>query len=163
MLGLPTDGWLLDAGGGTGRVSSQLNHKLEKLVLLDLSFPMLAEARTKNIDSLAQGYSHRLPFPNEYFDRILVVDALHHFHHQTAVIAELVRVLKPGGRLVVEEPDTRFLAVKLIVLMEFIMLMKSRFLKPAEIQAMMSSQGLDTRVETDNQFTAWVVGEKAPD
>jgi len=41
------------------------------------------------------------------FDRVLMVDALHHVVNQAETICELYRVLKPGGRLVIEEPDLR--------------------------------------------------------
>ncbi|OQY37129.1 MAG: hypothetical protein B6243_01300, partial [Anaerolineaceae bacterium 4572_5.2] len=60
----------------------------------------------------------RFPFPDNSFDRALVVDALHHFHNQEQAIAELVRVLKKGGRLVIEEPDIHRFAIKLVALAE---------------------------------------------
>lgn len=161
LLRLPTPGWLLDAGGGTGRVSSQLRPFVGRLVVSDFSGPMLRQARQKGPLWPTQVRVERLPFPDGSFDRILVVDALHHFHHQPAAIGELVRVLKPGGRLVIEEPDIHRFAVKLVALAEKLLLMGSRFHSPGEIRAMVAAHGLPARIETNGTFAAWVVADKA--
>ena len=47
--------------------------------------------------------------------------------------AELWRTLKPGGRLVIMEPDIRLFSVKLVALAEKVALMRSHFLAPAAI------------------------------
>ena len=65
---------------------------------------MLAEARAKGTVAPVRGHAERLPFPDGSFDRILVVDALHHFCDQREAIGDLLRVLAPGGRLLVAEP-----------------------------------------------------------
>jgi demethylmenaquinone methyltransferase/2-methoxy-6-polyprenyl-1,4-benzoquinol methylase len=160
LLDLPTDGVLLDAGGGTGRMASHLLPHVREVVLSDLSFSMLREARTKPIPGIVQAPSHCLPFPNEYFDRILVVDAMHHFDHQQEVIKDLLRVLKPNGRLLIEEPDIRKFRAKMIWVMEKLLMMKSVFYTPEEIKAMVEAQGGLAYFEEDGLFTAWVVVEK---
>ena len=45
LLALPDDGWLLDAGGGTGRVSGGLSSLTGGVVIADASLPMLRQAR----------------------------------------------------------------------------------------------------------------------
>ncbi len=159
LLDLPGGGWMLDAGGGTGRVASLLCPLVERLVISDLSFPMAQQAGMKGCVMPTQARVERLPFPDGRFDRILVVDAFHHFGDQPGALNELVRVLTPGGRLVIEEPDIRRFAVKLIALGELLALMNSRFRSPAEMQAMVASRGLDARVEVDGP-TAWIVATK---
>ena len=159
LLRLPTAGWLLDAGGGTGRVSSQLRPLVDKLVISDFSRQMLKQAQAKELcPTLAR--VERLPFPDESFERVLVVDALHHFHYQPAAIRDLIRVLKPGGRLVIEEPDINRFGVKLVALVEKLLLMGSHFHSPTEIRAMVAAHGLSARIHTDGAFAAWVVADK---
>ena len=159
-LDLPPDGWLLDAGGGTGRVSARLLPFTGKVVISDWSKPMLKQAQAKGGLLLLNGRVERLPFPAEQFDRILVVDALHHFPDQHGAIRDLIRVLKPGGRLVIEEPNINLRATKMIALMEKITLMGSHFHSPAEIGDMMAQNGLHVRQLHDDRISAVVVGEK---
>ena len=81
LLQLPTAGWLLDGGGGTGRVSSHLSLLAGHTVISDLSRRMLQKALEKRLNPVC-AHVERLPFSGGCFDRILVVDALHHFCDQ---------------------------------------------------------------------------------
>jgi demethylmenaquinone methyltransferase/2-methoxy-6-polyprenyl-1,4-benzoquinol methylase len=160
LLGLPVTGRLLDIGGGTGRIASQLAPYVETLVLADETMAMLHQAQAKGMCCPAVAQAERLPFADGSFERVLVVDALHHFAHQRHALREMARVLRPGGRLVVQEPDLRRLPAKAIALVEKLMLMRSRFLYPHEIGRELAALGLHTRVTTDDPFVAWVIAEK---
>ena len=46
-----------------------------------------------------QGDSERLPFPADAFDVVTCANSFHHYPHQDRAVAEMYRVLKPGGRL----------------------------------------------------------------
>jgi len=159
LLKLPTDGWLLDGGGGTGRVSSHLSGLTGHIVVSDLSHRMLKKARDKKIRPV-RAHVEKLPFTDEFFHRILVVDALHHFCNQHEAIEDLLRVLKPGGRLVIEEPDFNHKGVKILALAEKMMLMRSHFNTPQEIREMIASYGISAKIVNDERYTAWVVAKK---
>jgi demethylmenaquinone methyltransferase/2-methoxy-6-polyprenyl-1,4-benzoquinol methylase len=157
VLALPHAGTLLDAGGGTGRVAEALRPHVGSVFVADVSRGMLEQARRKDL-AAASAESERLPFADGAFDRVLMVDALHHVVHQGETVRELYRVLKPGGRLVIEEPDLRKFAVKLIAVAEKLALMRSHFLAPAQIAALLPSDA-KVRVESE-EHTAWVIVEK---
>ncbi len=161
LLRLPVAGRLLDAGGGTGRVSMQLRPLVEELFISDLSLKMLQRAQSKGLGYPAAAHVEYLPYPDESFERVLVVDALHHFCDQQESVAELARVLKPGGRLVIEEPDLRRLSVKMVAVAEKVALMRSHFFYPSEIQAMVADQGLEAQIVSDGGFATWIVADKS--
>jgi demethylmenaquinone methyltransferase/2-methoxy-6-polyprenyl-1,4-benzoquinol methylase len=160
LLKLPAKGRLLDAGGGTGRVSSRLRSLIDDVVVCDLSFSMLKQARNKGRLLTVQTHVEHLPFPGESFERIIVVDALHHFCNQQESIQELLRVLKTGGRLVIEEPNIDNFMIKLLALTEKLLFMRSRFCSYYEIVHMIRDQGCTARLENDGRFFFWVVVEK---
>lgn len=160
LLRLPTDGWLLDAGGGTGRVAATLRPFVGGLIVGDQSRQMLQRAREKQTLHPVQVQVQRLPFADGFFSRILVVDALHHFFDQPAAARELARVLAPGGRLVIEEPDIHRPAVKLVALAERMALMGSTFLAPDVVRDMLAAHGLRAHVAERDRFSAWIVADK---
>jgi ubiquinone/menaquinone biosynthesis C-methylase UbiE len=160
LIKLHTGGRLLDAGGGTGRVSSRLRSLIDEVVVCDLSLFMLKQAKNKGRLLTVRTHVEQLPFPNESFERIVVVDALHHFCDQRESIQELLRVLKTGGRLVIEEPNIDNFMIKWLALAEKLAFMRSRFCSSREIVHMITDQGLNARVESDGGFFFWVVVEK---
>ncbi|MFO7741869.1 MAG: class I SAM-dependent methyltransferase [Anaerolineae bacterium] len=160
LLRLPTRGRVLEAGGGTGRVSSRLLPLVGTLVINDLSRPMLQQAQAKGALLPVQSYVERLPFPDASFDRVFAVDALHHFDDHHAAVGELLRVLVPGGRLVIEEPDIKRFPVKVIALFEKLALMRSHFLTEEQIRALVASHGLQARAGCLSDFATCVVVDK---
>lgn len=160
LLKLPTRGLLLDAGGGTGRVAFHFKPFAAKVVISDLSFPMLLQTQKKGGLFPVQAHAERIPFADETFDRIIVVDALHHFCDQKQAVRELIRVLKPGGRMVIEEPDINLFSVKVVALAEKLFKMQSRFLSASEICRMISENALNPRTEKTKNFRTWIVADK---
>ncbi len=159
LIDLPSGGTVLDAAGGTGRVAQFLCENSAQVVVVDESLGMLREAGSKEGLRTACAHAEQMPFPCNQFDRILMVDALHHVadHQQTA--EELWRVLRPGGRIVIEEPDVRSFGVKLMALAEKVTLMRSHFLAPEQIGMLFRLKCARVFVETDGP-TAWVIIEK---
>ncbi|HWQ83597.1 MAG TPA: class I SAM-dependent methyltransferase [Anaerolineales bacterium] len=160
VAGLPVKGMLLDTGGGTGRIAQNLVGLAGQVVVADLSLQMLKEAVKKDHLKVVNSASERMPFPDNLFERILMVDALHHVWDQVQTARELYRVLAPGGRLVIEEPDVRHWGVKLVALGEKIALMRSHFLTPPRIASLFAWPG--ARVEIlQNGATSYIVVDRS--
>jgi ubiquinone/menaquinone biosynthesis C-methylase UbiE len=130
---------VLDIGGGTGRVSSTFGDVLQTIVC-DPSPGMNLEAQAKGLHVCA-GMAERLPFADASFQRVILVDTFHHLLDQAAAIVELLRVLAPDGRLVVEEPDIHKPVVKFAALVERLLRMRSRFVAPREMGAAFRAAG----------------------
>jgi ubiquinone/menaquinone biosynthesis C-methylase UbiE len=150
---------ILDVGGGTGRVSQLISGNGHKIVVLDASMQMLAEAQTKGHLLSACGLSECIPFPEQSFDRILMVDAFHHLDHQVESGDELWRILKPGGRLVIEEPDIRQFSVKLIALVEKMLLMHSYFWQAEKIASLFQNRPCQTQI-TRRNGSVWIIVDR---
>jgi len=60
---------------------------------------------------------------------------------------------------VIEEPNIHAAAIKRLAILEKLALMRSRFLPPEQIQALVTAEGLVSRIERDGT-TAWVVADK---
>lgn len=145
LLSLSSNQVLLDAGGGTGRVAAAIRDTVRETVVVDMSRGMLRYAVEKGLDAV-HAPAERLPFPSGTFDRIVMLDALHHVHNQSQTAGELWRVLAPGGRLVIVEPDIHQFAVKLIALGEKLLLMRSHFLSDEEITSLFMDREARSRV-----------------
>lgn len=158
LLELPAAGKLLDVGGGTGRVAQALRGLVDEIVVLDESDGMLERARLKGL-AIVQGRAEQLPFADGAFARVLVVDAFHHLRDQRRAAAEFLRVLAPGGRAVIEEPNIEHPAVRLVALAEKVVLMRSHFHPPAKVQRIMETAGGSVRLICEER-TFWAVVTK---
>lgn len=92
---------VLDLGCGTGELLARFLEQAPKVRCagLDLSEGMLSVAREKLGDraELVRGDAERLPFGDGVFDVVLCSDSFHHYPDPRAVLAEVSRVLSPGG------------------------------------------------------------------
>ena len=155
---LPTAGRVLDAGGGTGRVANAIREQAGEVIIADPSLGMLRQADQTRLQ-LACSNSESLPFPSGTFERVLMVDALHHVINQRHTARELYRVLKPGGRIVIEEPDIRTFGVKMIPVAEKLLLMRSHFLSPEQIVGLFLFDSAKANIHAA-EGSAWIVIEK---
>jgi ubiquinone/menaquinone biosynthesis C-methylase UbiE len=98
-------GSALDAACGTGRHLSYLEARGHRISGFDGSPEMLAVARGKApAAELAVGTLDAIPWTDGSFDVVVCALALAHLPDLTPAIAELARVLRPGGRLVISDP-----------------------------------------------------------
>ena len=99
-----------DVGAGTGFIAAGLAPLVRKVYVLDGSPAMLEVAR-KNLVSFSNveflpGEALALPLPDASVDAAFANMYLHHCPDPLAAIREMVRILKPGGRLVITDMDT---------------------------------------------------------
>jgi ubiquinone/menaquinone biosynthesis C-methylase UbiE len=159
LVGLPVTGLLLDAGGGTGRISFTLREWVKGIVIVDSSMGMLVQASTKAGLQTVCSNTEKLPFCNEIFERVIMVDALHHVSDTTDTINELWRVVKPGGRIVIEEPNIQTFPVKILAILEKLTLMRSHFVVPQNIQQAFSGPNANHRLIREG-ITSWIIVDK---
>jgi len=108
----PADLRILDIGCGTGQFAARaLRHFPNAQVWgLDLSDGMLQRAGARAHDfggrlHLVRGDSERLPFADYSFDAVTCSHSFHHYPNQARVLAEMHRVLRPNGRLLLVDGD----------------------------------------------------------
>ena len=102
---------VLDVATGSGDLAAALERRVApggEVWITDVNRRMLSRGRDRLLDagSLApavQCDAERLPFPERSFDCVTVGFGLRNMTHKSAALAEMTRVLKPGGRLVVLE------------------------------------------------------------
>lgn len=102
----PTD-MILDIGCGTGSLLRAIteSYPLVKVVGVDLSVEMLKIARNKQIkdSALIAGQAWCLPFRSKSFDMVVSCNAFHYLRKPEECLAEIARVLKPQGRIVITD------------------------------------------------------------
>ncbi len=162
LIGLPINGLLLDAGGGTGRISYTLRNWVNGIVIVDSSIGMLDQARIKPGIKTVCSNTEGLPFQNEIFERVIMVDALHHVSDINATLDELWRVVIPGGRIVIEEPDIQTIQVKILAIIEKLILMRSHFETPQNIQKAFRDTKANHRIVREG-VTSWIIVDKPLD
>jgi demethylmenaquinone methyltransferase/2-methoxy-6-polyprenyl-1,4-benzoquinol methylase len=102
---------VLDVAGGTADLSIAFGKRAGptgQVWLTDINGAMLSHGRDRVIDHglalpVAQCDAEKLPFPDDYFNCVSVAFGLRNMTHKDAALAEMRRVLKPGGRLLVLE------------------------------------------------------------
>jgi len=102
---------VLDIAGGSGDLSKLFAQKVGpegQVILTDINASMLGVGRDRMLDAglnvpALQCDAEKLPFPDNYFDCVIVAFGLRNMTHKDRALAEMQRVLKTGGRLLVLE------------------------------------------------------------
>lgn len=113
LSGVRSGNRVLDIAGGTGDLTRQFSRLVGptgEVVLADINASMLKVGRDKLLDSgvsgnvrFVQADAEKLPFPDNHFDCVTIAFGLRNVTHKDAAIGSMLRVLKPGGRLLVLE------------------------------------------------------------
>ncbi len=116
-LGLRADELVLDLGCGFGRHAYQVLRNGARVIACDMALPELREVRSTfgamvdageipsdAVGAAAAGDANCLPFADNTFDRVIASEVLEHVPDDHGALAELQRVLKPGGVLAATVP-----------------------------------------------------------
>jgi 2-polyprenyl-6-hydroxyphenyl methylase/3-demethylubiquinone-9 3-methyltransferase len=96
---------LLDVGCGTGWFAQRAVSHGARVAALDIGARLLAKTREKCDASLVAADACRLPFPNGAFDIVVSSECIEHTQEPLRAVAEMCRILKPGGSLVITVPN----------------------------------------------------------
>jgi len=104
-LGLPPGAEILDVGTSTGtnlRLLRELGH--QRVSALDSSQIAIDYVAAKGLGRVRLGDICALPWPDDSFDLVLVTDVIEHVDDDAAALAEVARILRPGGAAIVTVP-----------------------------------------------------------
>lgn len=146
---------VIDLGGGTGRAAVAIGSF--DPVVMDASLAMLK--RVPGDLSPVQASATRLPMVDKAVDAIVVVDAFHHLPSHDDVIDEMIRVLRPGGVVVIRDFDPTTIRGRAVETMEHLITMRSRFVSAPELSDRLDRAGLESSV-IESGFAYTVVGLK---
>ncbi len=108
---------LLDIGCGTGRTLEALKNRFPNAVFagVEPTQEMLQVATSRLPDSidLKQNWAESLPFDASTFDVVVSCSMFHYIRKPVVALAEVMRVLKPGGRVVITDWCDDYLACRL--------------------------------------------------
>jgi SAM-dependent methyltransferase len=97
-------GLALIDGCGVGMYLDRMGRCFNKVIGLDIEYERLAEAKTFG-EEVTCGVGEALPFPDDSFDFVLSHEVLEHVQDDHQTIKEIIRVLRPGGRLALFCPN----------------------------------------------------------
>jgi ubiquinone/menaquinone biosynthesis C-methylase UbiE len=108
LAGLLSEDWTVgDLGSGTGQLASAIAPFVSRVIAVDRSGDMLQAARRRlrewpNVE-VRRGELEALPIDNGTLDAATLMLVLHHLPDPAAVLTDVARVLKPGGRILIAD------------------------------------------------------------
>lgn len=107
--------FILDLGCNSGQISTKVANKVKQVIGMEINDVLVKRAQNvarqkklTNVEFLQGNANKKLPFKNNYFDKVICSDVLEHLYKRDFALSEIKRVLKPDGilLLVTDNPDT---------------------------------------------------------
>ena len=95
----------LDAGCGTGHFSKMAKERGAFVISLDVGTHLLHQAKNKSDVNGVVSDVQKLCFDRDTFDYVLSTEVIEHTQHPENAVSELIRILKPGGILIIAVPN----------------------------------------------------------
>ncbi len=102
------DRWILDVGCGLGTYVDKFRQFSQHAFGIDVDEERVAEG-ARSLPNLQVSESEHLPFPDRSFDVVVLNEVIEHVNDDRQTIAECLRVLRPGGRVVIYAPNRLYL------------------------------------------------------
>lgn len=99
---------ILDVGCGIGTYVRKFRQYSNHVVGIDIDEDRVAEGAT-SLPGLAVAVAENLPFPDESFDVVVLNEVIEHVRDDARSMAEVLRILCPGGRVVIYAPNRLYL------------------------------------------------------
>lgn len=108
---------ILDIGCNDGFIGSLLLKKGNDVYGLDIAEHKVVTARKRGIKATACDIeSKRLPYPNNYFDMVLLTDVIEHLFDTDRLLEDIYRVLRKNGTLLITTPNVASLLRRFMLL-----------------------------------------------
>jgi len=135
------EGIVVDLGGGTGTLLILAHRERPELayLCLDIAPGMLRHA--PRYAWRVAGRSEQIPLADSVAGSVMIGDALHHFDDLILALEEIIRVLKPGGKLFVFDLDPATFIGRLIMRMEERLSEPANFFSPDQLQRLLARKG----------------------
>ena len=133
---------VIEVGCGTGLILKEIASEAHHAAGVDLSAGMLRRACARGL-AVAQGDATAIPFASESFDVVCSFKVLPHVRDLEAALAEMTRLLRPGGHLLIEFYNRRSLRA-----------LVKRLKRPTAVADDVTDEEVYTRYDTFESFTA---------
>ena len=137
---------LLDVGGGTGATTVVFGEGAKERVVLEPDERKVSRGRAAQTPvEFVSGLAEAVPFEDGRFDRVVSLMSFHHFPRGDDALREAVRVLVPGGRMVIYDFDPSTLSGRWVAFFEGKVLRHPfSFTSPAELERRALAAGFRT-------------------
>jgi ubiquinone/menaquinone biosynthesis C-methylase UbiE len=159
---VPPGGVLADLGGGTGEIGAGVARDLgARVVIVDETPQMLRRVHGDPHVTVCLATVQALPFPDGYFDAVMCCDSFHHFRDQDAASCEIARVVRPGGGVLVLDPEPTG-ANQRVARLERLLGEPGTFRPMADLESFMAAHGIVGTCTRQGRASCAFVGSVRP-
>lgn len=152
---------VLDIGGGTGTLASELIKRGANVTILDPEVKMTNIAKEKNSKvNIINGYSTNINLNDSSIDLVIMRDSFHHIVDKESTLKEIKRVLKVGGKTLIYEFDRTHIITKIIFIFERCCFERVKMLSRDEMKFLASGYFNNSKIFDVSGYEYIYLGEK---
>lgn len=153
------NGTILEVGCGTGRISKMLTEHTDHLTVSDISEKLCESVAKKLNTAFIASDACKLSIEDAQFDNLVSSECIEHTHNPTKALEEMVRVLKPGGKLIITSPNKVWYPA--LVIAEFLRIRKysgiENWLFPRTAARVLTLNSMNVDVTTGCHLLPWQI------